>query len=673
MKKTFLALGIALFTFCTTAHAQFANLVNPGPLSSPHQYLEGIKNCTQCHASASGVPDEKCLACHKEIQERISQRKGYHSRVLGDCVKCHGEHKGADYDVTGLSRLTFDHTDTGWPLTGGHQNLDCPKCHTKMRKNIVTGAATSYKTYLGNNSNCKSCHTDVHKSKNASFQQCYKCHDTSSWQQRAQSNFNHNKETEFKQIVGKHAETQCYKCHTTKTWAPLTKNCVNCHKDPHKGQFGKTCETCHNPRAWKNTSVGGAASAGASKPSVPETPAVPVPSVKGGKNKKAAEAATAAPVFDHSKTAFPLLGKHQTVACKSCHGSKIGKVKRNFKDCVGCHVDPHKGAFKPAPCYSCHSNDGFNVMKSKPTAPSSAPTSVQSDDSPAVTSAVEAAPTPSVNVPRTTAAQAGFDHTRTGFPLVGKHQFVTCDNCHAGGKFKGLGRECSSCHNDFHKGELGMECERCHSPVTSFQDIEFNHNREAKFRIDGQHVKNQCNQCHWNNKYKMGDFTCSTCHVDVHKGSFGPNCDNCHTTSNFKMTKGFHEFGGFRITGVHNKLNCNTCHNPKAPARARPMECSSCHRDPHMNSLGMNCYTCHGQNAWMPTTFRHNQTGFELSGAHRFLQCSNCHFNRVFGGLNSECMSCHMKDFNASLPQHVGAPTTCNTCHYTFGFRPAKR
>ena len=671
-----------MLAFCSTAHAQFANLVNPGPLSSPHQYLEGIKNCTQCHASASGVPDEKCLICHKEIQERISQRKGYHSRVSGDCVKCHGEHKGADYDITGLSRLTFDHTDTGWPLTGKHQPLDCPKCHTKMRKNIVTGAPTSFKTYLGNNSNCKSCHTDVHKSTKSAFQQCYKCHDTSSWQQRAQPNFNHNKETDFKQIVGKHAETECFRCHQTKAWSPLAKNCVNCHKDPHGGRFGTTCETCHNAKAWTTVSAGAMTKSSKGKSpgaGIAAGATVPVP---GGSSKKAAVEAPAAPVFDHDKTAFPLLGKHQTVSCKGCHGNKIGKVKKNFKDCVGCHADPHKGMFKPALCSSCHTNDGFNVMKSKPAAASQPSTQSQVPTQMEITPEV-AAPTASVAVPKTTAAQSGFDHSRTGFPLVGKHQAVTCDNCHVGGKFKGLGRECNSCHNDFHKGELGMECERCHSPAISFNDIEFNHNREARFRIDGQHLKNQCNQCHWNNKYKMPDFNCATCHTDVHRGRFGTDCNQCHTTSGFKtvkgtkggvtVEKGFHDFGGFRITGVHNKLNCSTCHNPKEPARARPQECSSCHRDPHMASLGMNCYTCHGQVAWMPTTFRHNQTGFELSGAHRFLSCNQCHFNRVFGGLSSECMSCHMKDFNANQPQHVGAPTTCNTCHYTFGFRPAKR
>lgn len=725
MKKILITTGMVLFAWISNAHAQldFGKLVNPGPLSSPHSTLEGIKNCTTCHATSNGVPDEKCLTCHKEISERIDQHKGYHARVSGTCVSCHSEHKGKDYDITGLSRLQFDHTETGWPLTGKHADMDCPKCHTKSRKSVATGQLIQRKTYLGNNSACSSCHKSPHQNKKALFQQCYKCHDTNAWEKRDQPNFNHSKETKFA-LTGSHEVVDCIKCHTKKVWAPIPMACVNCHADPHDGQFGKTCNTCHNTQSFKSASAAAGGAAGAAAPGVPVKGAA---ALKGGKGAAAGtgQSSKLTAGFDHAKTQFPLTGKHKAVTCKSCHGPVIGKMD-NFQDCVGCHknphgtqfqarwtnkacsdchstegfrklkfnhnqdsrfeilgkhklvkcaschtkgrfrwldstpdckvchADPHKGQFEPKPCASCHNYDGFKMSKSAPSTLGAKTAGV---------------PTSSSAMP----SMAGFNHDQTGFPLVGRHQAVTCDNCHVGGKFKDIGRACNSCHNDFHKGELGFECERCHSPMTSFNDVEFNHNREAKFRIDGAHVKNECNQCHWNNKYKFGDFSCSTCHIDIHKGSFGPNCDRCHTTTGFKLAEGFHNFGSFRITGVHNKIDCVTCHNPKAPARARPMECSSCHKDPHMGSLSQECSTCHGQTAWMPTTFRHNQTGFELSGAHRFLTCDSCHKNRIFGGLPNECFFCHFKDFNASLPQHVGAPTTCNTCHYTFGFRPAKQ
>ena len=76
----------------------------------------------------------------------------------------------------------------------------------------------------------------------------------------------------------------------------------------------------------------------------------------------------------------------------------------------------------------------------------------------------------------------------------------------------------------------------------------------------------------------------------------------------------------------------------------------------------------------MPATFRHNQTGFDLTGAHRFLSCNQCHVNRVFGGLPSECGFCHQKDFRATVLQHKGLvlPVACERCHFTFGWKPAK-
>ena len=49
--------------------------ISPGDLSNPHSNLEGISNCTQCHVLGNKQTNEKCLACHTEINERISAKK----------------------------------------------------------------------------------------------------------------------------------------------------------------------------------------------------------------------------------------------------------------------------------------------------------------------------------------------------------------------------------------------------------------------------------------------------------------------------------------------------------------------------------------------------------------------------------------------------------------------
>ncbi|MEZ4820643.1 MAG: cytochrome c3 family protein [Bdellovibrionota bacterium] len=323
------------------ANAQLGNFVNPGPLSNPHKSLDGLKNCTKCHSASQGLPDQKCLDCHTEINERMQAKKGYHARVQGDCVSCHSEHKGRDYDLTGLSRLQFDHTDTGWPLTGAHRQQDCKDCHKQKRPN------SDRPTYLGNDSRCISCHTNIHKSQKGAFKTCQNCHGTRNWQPREKLNFNHNSQTKFK-LDGAHIEVGCFDCHKNKTWTPLPhQECSNCHADPHNGSFGSKCSDCHSTSAgWANSGV-----------KVPTGTAV--------------KASGTSSSFDHDKTRFPLQGKHRAVSCKTCHGAKIGKMPTaKFADCDGCHTSPHKDQFqkiwKKKACQTCHSTYGYkNLNKFK--------------------------------------------------------------------------------------------------------------------------------------------------------------------------------------------------------------------------------------------------------------------------------------------------------------------
>jgi len=39
--------------------------ISPGDLSNAHKDLEGMSNCTKCHALGEKVENNKCLDCHK--------------------------------------------------------------------------------------------------------------------------------------------------------------------------------------------------------------------------------------------------------------------------------------------------------------------------------------------------------------------------------------------------------------------------------------------------------------------------------------------------------------------------------------------------------------------------------------------------------------------------------
>ena len=58
-------------------------LLSPGPLMEGHKDLDGI-GCLKCHGANRGVPDAKCLACHKD-GDKIEGMEAFHDMCMG----CH--------------------------------------------------------------------------------------------------------------------------------------------------------------------------------------------------------------------------------------------------------------------------------------------------------------------------------------------------------------------------------------------------------------------------------------------------------------------------------------------------------------------------------------------------------------------------------------------------------
>ena len=195
------------------------------------------------------------------------------------------------------------------------------------------------------------------------------------------------------------------------------QNCNSCHKDVHKGSFGANCSSCHETSSFKQI------------------------------NKSA---------FDHSKTKFPLIGKHKSVGCNNCHKSPTG-YKMKFSLCTDCHTDFHKAQFvvndQTQNCVDCHSENGFQTF----------------------IFSIE-------------------KHNKTKFQITGAHLATPCESCHYqqnNWQFKGIGIACISCHENIHKNELKIEfipdnnCSFCHQ-TESWNTINFDHNK-TNFPLLGKH------------------------------------------------------------------------------------------------------------------------------------------------------------------------------------------
>lgn len=228
---------------------------------------------------------------------------------------------------------------------------------------------------------------------------------------------------------------------------------------------------------------------------------------------------------------------------------------------------------------------------------------------------------------------------------------------------------CSSCHTE-HKGR--------EAKVVNLDKKKFDHG-QTDFLLRGKHQPLECDKCHVaGKKYREAATQCSACHRkdDVHKGSLGAKCADCHNESNWKEAKFDHGTTRFALSGKHIDVKCAACHKV-ANYKETPRTCIGCHKKDddgnkgHRGLLGEKCETCHGVNLWKTTSFNHDaDTKYVLRGKHRGTLCSACHSGNVYRvKLSQDCHACHAKDdkHKASLGKD------CASCHSERSWKePAK-
>jgi hypothetical protein len=451
---------------------------------------------------------------------------------------------------------------------------------------------------------------------------CASCHVTDSWNVNAGKNFNHAS-TGFA-LTGQHSAIACVSCHQDLKFAKQDHNCRSCHADIHRGDLGPDCQRCHSTESWK---------------------------VKDMRQR-------------HQLTRFPLLGRHATVDCASCHVSTSAYEYTGVStDCIGCHRTEYQNARNPnhisagfsAACEKCHKVNAF-------------------------------------------AWPSGFDHATTAFPLTGAHRAMACNSCHQNGVYTGLPTDCYSCHtSDFAgtvnpghtAGNFSHDCQQCHT-TTVWTPASFNHSL-TRFPLTGAHKAALCNSCHQNGVYTGLSADCYGCHTSDFAattnpnhmtGNFSHNCTPCHTTAAWTPASFDHATTAFPLTGAHQTVACNTCHVNNV-FTGLTTDCYSCHTSDFTGTTNPNhvssnyshdCTPCHTTTAWTPASFNHALTAFPLTGAHQAVACNSCHVNNVYTGLTTDCYNCHTSDFTGTTnPSHTAGNFShdCKQCHTTGAWTPA--
>lgn len=331
--------------------------------------------------------------------------------------------------------------------------------------------------------------------------------------------------------------------------------------------------------------------------------------------------------FPHDPLGFSL-NTHLSVICLECHPSGLKNFSQEI--CASCHLqkdarymNDHNLVFG-SNCLACH--DGLETYGKL------------------------------------------FQHDAYPFKLIGKHSEALCTQCHPAARsrtdLRSTPQACVDCHlkDNNHSPRISLFCGDCHQP-SGWIPAQFDHNL-ASFKLEGEHINVDCISCHVNAKYLGTPTACASCHSkdDAHKGSYGSNCEACHSTNGWKPATFDHTLSAFPLTGKHLGVLCANCHVNNV-FKGTPVNCFACHvkDDSHAGRFGTDCGACHTTSGWLPATFDHALSGFPLTGAHLNLACTACHSNNSIKNTSPVCFSCH-----GEPAWHAGSfGTDCAVCHGT--------
>lgn len=313
--------ALALSTDCETCHstdegwkpAKFPQHNDYFPLTGRH--LEIANDCAQCHNGNYTTTSNECFGCHQNNYNQATNPNHTAAGISTNCESCH--------NTTSWIPSTFDHSSTGFALTGSHLNIQCSSCH-----NGTTSSASPL---------CNSCHQDDYNTAPNHLSQryptnCEMCHNTMLW---TQTSFDHSS-TAFP-LTGAHITLSCSQCHSN-GFSGTPTQCFACHQTHYQNttnpnhqalSLSTNCETCHSTNPdWK--------------------PAL-------------------YPKHNTNPPGNPILtGYHSTlISSNNCMGCHKGNYNTTPSNCYGCHqanwngtTNPnHTAAGFPTTCQTCHNQN----------------------------------------------------------------------------------------------------------------------------------------------------------------------------------------------------------------------------------------------------------------------------------------------------------------------------
>jgi len=211
-------------------------MTEPGALSAAHAHLE--TNCTACHSSVKGVAPANCIVCHANDESLLQRQPTSFHAGISSCTECHLEHQGFDHRPTAM-----DHEALA--KIGLRQlNSEAPDSEDRaLREELIAwtnghAPPRSHITTMEMTLNCVTCHANDDRHFKLFGQDCAQCRDTAHWtipefyhpsatsmdcaqcHQAPPSHYMMHFKMISARVAGKpHARVdQCFECHQTTSW-----------------------------------------------------------------------------------------------------------------------------------------------------------------------------------------------------------------------------------------------------------------------------------------------------------------------------------------------------------------------------------------------------------------------------------------------------------------------
>jgi len=188
-------------------------------------------SCGTCHSTSAWKPSTfdhnlssfKLTGKHVNVPCSSCHINNVFKGTSTDCYSCHasqdnhngkfGTNCGSCHSTSGWTPATFDHSLSGFPLTGAHASLNCAQCHTNGN-------------YGGLSPACVACHSEPAIHAGMYGTNCAQCHSTSNWN----ATFNHPGGCDGN--CANHQQATCADCHPVNF---STYTCLKCHDNNNPG------------------------------------------------------------------------------------------------------------------------------------------------------------------------------------------------------------------------------------------------------------------------------------------------------------------------------------------------------------------------------------------------------------------------------------------------------